>query len=340
MKDVAQRARVSSATVSRTLNGDPRVSEEVRDRVLEAVTELGYRPNRVARSLRRQTTETIGVVVSDIENPHFTRAVRAIEDAAYSRGYRVILCNTDETAAKQRAYLEMLAAEQVSGVIIAPADPADGTISWLLDLNIPVVAFDRMVDDERADAVYADNVQAGRLATQHLLDQGRTKIGFIAGRPEIQTGSQRLEGYLSVMRSHDLEPAVGMGNFRLEEARTATRSLIDEHAELDGLVVANNLMAIGAVGALRERGVRVPDDVAFVGIDDPPWAGLTAPAMTTLAQPTQQMATSAFDLLIDRITKRRSRSRSVIFHFELCIRESSGAGIAALTSAAFPAEQR
>lgn len=338
MKDVAQRAQVSSATVSRTLNGDTRVSEEVRERVLEAVRVLGYRPNRVARSLRRQTTETIGVVVSDIENPHFTRAVRAIEDAAFSRGYRVILCNTDETAAKQRAYLEMLAAEQVSGVIIAPADPADSTISWLMDLNIPVVAFDRSVDDERADAVFADNAQAGRLATEHLLSQGRAKIGFIAGRPEIQTGAQRLDGYLSVMRARGLEPAVGMGHFRLEEARNATRKLINEHPELDGLVVANNLMAIGALRALREVGVRVPQDVAFVGIDDPPWAGLIAPAMTTLAQPTQQMATSAFELLLDRITNQRSRSRFVIYHFELCVRESSG--VASGNSVTDPEKQR
>lgn len=324
MKDVAQRAGVSSATVSRTLNGDANVSEEVRERVLEAVRVLGYRPNRVARSLRRQTTETIGVVVSDIENPHFTRAVRAIEDAAYSRGYRVILCNTDETAAKQQAYLEMLAAEQVSGVIIAPADPADTTISWLMDLGIPIVAYDRSVDDERADAVFADNIQAGRLATEHLLTQGRERIGFIAGRPEIQTGAQRLEGYLSAMRARDLEPAVGMGHFRLEEARSATRQLIREHPGLDALVVANNLMAIGALRALREEGVHLPDDIAFVGIDDPPWASLIAPALTTLAQPTQQMATSAFDLLLDRITNQRTQSRYVIYHFELCVRESSG----------------
>jgi LacI family transcriptional regulator len=325
IKQVAERARVSSATVSRTLNGDTRVSDEIRKRVLVAVGELGYRPNRVARSLRRQTSETIGVVVSDIENPHFTRAVRAIEDAAYKRGYRVILCNTDETADKQGAYLEMLAAEQVTGVILAPADPADPTISRLLDMNIPIVAFDRSVEDERADAVFADNVQAARLATDHLLSLGRRHVGFIAGRAEIQTGAERLRGYQETVQRHGVTEAVGRGEFRLETARTATHQLLADHPDLDGIVVANNLMAIGALQALREAGKRIPDDVALVGIDDPSWAGLVAPPMTTLAQPTQQMATSAFDLLLDRITNLRSRSRFVIFHFELCVRESSGA---------------
>jgi LacI family transcriptional regulator len=325
IKQVAELAEVSPATVSRVLNGDQRVSTANREQVLHAVTALGYRPNRIARSLRRQQSETIGVVISDIENPHFTRAVRAIEDAAYKQGYRVVLCNTDETAEKQRAYLEMLAAEQVVGVILAPAAPSDPTISQLLNVNTPIVAFDRSVDDERADAVFADNAQAARVATEHLLSRGRKSIGFIAGRLEIQTGAERLRGYEEVMRRHGFPPAVGQGDFRLESAQHATRQLLLDHPELDGLVVANNLMAIGALHALRDAGKRIPDDIAFVGIDDPPWADLVGPAMTTLAQPTHQMARSAFELLVDRITKLRTQSRFVIFHFELNVRESSGA---------------
>lgn len=324
IKDVAHRAGVSSATVSRVLNGTATVSPEMEARVRQAIEELGYRPNRLARSLRRQQTETIGVVVSDIENPHFTRAVRAIEDAAYKQGYRVILCNTDETPEKQRAYLDVLAAEQVVGIIIAPAIPDDPAISTVLDRGIPVVAFDRSVDDERADAVYADNVQATRVATTHLLDLGRQHVGFIAGRPEIQTGVERLRGYQETMDQRGAWSAVGKGSFRLDQAREATRQMLADHPELDGLVVANNLMAIGALQALREAGKRVPDDVALVGIDDPPWAELVGPAMTTLAQPTQEMAQSAFELLLDRIAGRRKRARFVIFHFELRVRESCG----------------
>jgi LacI family transcriptional regulator len=325
MKEVAERAGVSPATVSRVLNHNERVSTANREQVLQAVGELGYRPNRIARSLRRQQSETIGVVVSDIENPHFTRAVRAVEDAAYKQGYRVVLCNTDETAEKQRAYLEVLAAEQVVGVILVPATPSDPTISHLLNMNIPIVAFDRRVNDERADAVFADNVQAARLATEHLLGHGRQHIGFISGLLEIQTGAERLRGYEELMEQHGLQPVIGHGEFRLESAQHATRQLLSDHPELDGLVVANNLMAIGALHALRDADKCIPDDIAFVGIDDPPWAELVGPAMTTLGQPTQQMARTAFELLVDRITKRRSQSRSAVFHFELTVRESCGA---------------
>lgn len=324
IKEVAEYARVSSATVSRVLNQDDRVSAENRERVLNAVSALGYRPNRIARSLRRQTSETIGVVVSDIENPHFTQAVRTIEDAAYKQGYRVVLCNTDETPDKQQAYLEMLAAEQVVGVILVPAEPADPTISALLDMNIPIVAFDRSVNDERADAVFADNVYASRLATQHLLDLGCRQVGMIAGRMEIQTGSERLRGYQEAMEHHGLTPVIGDGQFRLGPARRATRQMLVDFPELDGLVVANNLMAIGALYALRDAGKRIPEDVALVGIDDPPWAQLVGPAMTTLAQPIPRMARRAFELLEDRISGRRRQSRFEVFHFELRVRQSSG----------------
>lgn len=328
MKDVARRAGVSSATVSRVLNDDNLVSSAARDRVMQAIDELGYRPNRIARSLRRQTSETIGVVVSDIENPHFSRAVREIEDAAYKRGYRVVLCNTDETPRKQRDYLQVLADEQVVGVILAPADPADPMIGKVLDMRIPIVAFDRSVMDERADAVLADNVQAARTATEHLLDLGRRHVGFIGGRPEIKTGADRLAGYTDAMQQRGRDPVVGHGEFRLEVAHAATRELLAQHPDLDALVVANNLMAIGAIRALRDAGVRVPDDIAFVGIDDPPWAELLRPAMTTLGQPTTKMARAAFDLLVDRIENRRTSSRFMIFHFELNVRESCGAASA------------
>ena len=151
ISDVARRASVSPATVSRVLNGDPRVGEAYRTRVLRAVEELDYRPNVLARNLRRQRTATIGVVVPDIENPHFGELVRSVEDQAFDAGYRVLVCNTDETPEKQRAYLEALIDERVLGVIISPSDPGGEQISRLLDLRIPIVACDREVTDPRAD---------------------------------------------------------------------------------------------------------------------------------------------------------------------------------------------
>ena len=288
-----------------------------------AIRELGYRPNRVARSLRRQYTDTIGVVVSDIENPHFTQAVRVIEDAAFGQGYRVLLCNTDETPAKQSSYLEMLAAERVLGVVLAPADPNDPTITQLLDLDIPIVAFDREAADPRADAVTADNVTAGRRATDYLLECGHTGIGFVAGRPDIQTGIDRLRGYELAMAQRGCAAYSVTGMFRMQEAQTATMQLLDEHPELTAIVVGNNLMTVGTLRTLKVAGRNVPVDVSLVQIDDPFWAELVEPPLTSLAQPVRLMAQTAVDLLMQRIARERTVSKHVVFQFELRERRSA-----------------
>jgi len=322
IKDVAARAEVSSATVSRVLNGDPRVASARRERVLAAIEELGYQPNRVARSLRRRYTDTIGLVVSDIENPHFTQAVRVIEDAAYARGHRVLLCNTDETPSKQASYLEMLAAERVVGVILAAADAADPTIGQVIDYGIPIVAFDRMVNDPRADAVTSDNVQAGRDATTYLLDRGHTEIGFIAGRLDIQTGADRLAGYTEAMQERGLSPRTGSGEFRMDEAERATALLLDRFPQTTAIVVGNNLMTVGALRTLRARQRSVPADISIVQIDDPFWTELMEPALTSFGQPVREMAAKAFTLLMERIGQGRSEARHVVFPFDLRERAS------------------
>jgi len=324
IKTVAEKAGVSPATVSRVLSGMANVDPERRDRVLRAVAELDYRPNRLAANLRRQTTQTIGVVVSDIENPHFTQMVRAVEDAAFGRGCRVLLCNTDETADKQRAYLDMLAGERVQGVILAPSNPAGEEIGRLLDLGIPLVAFDRVVDDGRADAVIVDNAEAGRRAAEHLLALGHRRIGFVGGRPEIQTGGERLAGYERAMAAARLDPIVADGGFRLDGGRRAAGELLDA-GDVTALIVANNLMAVGALQAVRERDLPVPDAVAVVAVDDPFWAELTDPPLTALAQPVRRMAESAVRLLFERIGGVRSSPRCLVFDVELRIRRSCGA---------------
>jgi len=324
IREVAERAGVSAATVSRILNGAPTVGEAYRQRVIEAVAELGYRPNRLARNLRRQSAEMIGVVISDIENPHFGEMVRAVEDQAYAKGYRVLLCNTDETPEKQRAYLEILADERVVGAIISPSDPAGAAIAQLMDLGIPVVAFDRVVDDPRADAVIADNVEGTRQATQHLIDGGHRRIGFIAGGLGVETGSERLEGYEIAMRAAALEPLAASGGFRIEGGRTAALELLGASPAPTALVVANNLMTAGALRGLRGAGVKVPDEVALVGVDDPFWAELVDPPLTTLAQPVRLMADAAMSLLLERIEGRRTRRRTLVFDLELRVRISCG----------------
>ncbi len=330
IKEVATRAGVSPATVSRALAGAPGVGAAARDRVQRVAADLDYRPNRLASNLRRRTTQTLGIVVSDIENPHFTQMVRAVEAAAFDRGFRVLLCNTDETPQKQRAYLEVLAAERVLGVILVPADPAGAEIAHLLDHDIPVVAFDREVGDARADAVVVANVEGARRATQLLIDAGHERIGFIGGPAGIQTGLERAAGYAAAMAAAGLPARLAAGDFRLLAGRRATEELLDIEAPT-ALVVANNLMTVGTIQALRARRLGVPHDVALVAIDDPFWADLIDPPLTALAQPTRRMAESAVRLLFDRIGGTRQQARCLVFDFELRLRTSCGTRAAATT---------
>jgi LacI family transcriptional regulator len=319
LRDVAQRAGVSPATVSRVLNNNPRVGHAKRLQVLQAIDELGYRRNRVASNLRRQRVQMIGIVMSDIENPHFTQMVRAAEDAAYQRGYRVIVCNSDEDPVKQQSYLEMLAAERVAGAIVTPTEAGAREISDLIDLGTSVVAFDRVVDDPRADAVLVNNLSGSRLATAHLIEGGHTRIGFVGGLPSVQTGAERLAGYVETMRDAGLECHVAEGDFRVEGGRRATAELLGH--DTTALVVANNLMAVGALRAINESGRRVSRDVALIGVDDPPWAELTDPPLTTLAQPVREMADRAVQLLLERLDGRTTPKRCM-FEFELRHRQS------------------
>ena len=324
IREVARLAQVSPATVSRVLNGAQTVRADYRRRVLDAVARTEYRPNRLARNLRRQKAEMIGVVVSDIENPHFSEAVRVIEDAAYRAGFRLLLCNSDETPAKQRVYLEMLADERVLAAIVSPADRSGTGLRALLDLGIPVVCFDRMVDDPRTDAVVCDNVDGLRRATEHLIWLGHERIAYLGGRLDVETGAERLEGYTAAMRAARLVPFALDGGFRVDAAEQATYTLLQTTPGATALVVANNMMTLGALRAIRRAGLAVPSDLALVGVDDPPWAELLEPPLTTVAQPVRTMADTAMSLTLERIAGDRQEARRVVLPLELRVRASSG----------------
>lgn len=324
MKDVAKQAGVSPATVSRVLTGSASVSDENRRRVEDAIAALGYRPNRVASQLRRQKTHKIGVIVPDIENPTFSEAIRVIEDVAFREGFRVLLCNSEDQPEKQRAYLETLVDERVEGIILVPFLSDGSDVSSVIDRGIPLVAFDRPVDDPRADAVIADDYDAGRRATEHLIGQGHREIAFISGIVEIKPGADRLAGYEAAMRKHDLPPHSVPGGFKAEGGRAAMTALLDDARAMSAVVIANNMMTIGALQAIKEHQVRVPDELSVVVINDPWWTELVDPSLTAFALPTKRMAEAAVDLLFERIAGERSQTKCVVYGGELRIRESVG----------------
>jgi DNA-binding LacI/PurR family transcriptional regulator len=238
----------------------------------------------------------------------------------------VLVCSTDESDEKQHAYLHALEEEQVLGVIISPSDPDGDAISHLLDVGIAVVALDRAVADPRADAVVPDNLRGGRLATQLLIDGGHREIAFVSGPLTLDTGMERLAGYELAMRAAGLTTHVVDGRFRIEPAREAVAGLLAQPSPPTAIFAGNNLMALGALQAIRAAGARVPDDIALVGVDDPVWAALIDPPLTTLAQPVRLMALDAMELLLERVAGSRDQPRRIVHPLELRLRASHEAG--------------
>ena len=323
IRDVAEVAGVSPATVSRVLNDNVRVNDQLRAKVEAAVAQLGYRPNRLGAHMRRQQTRMVGLVVSDIENPHHTKFIASVEDRVRELGYHLLLCSTGESATHQADYLRMLHDERVAGVLLSPSDPDGPEIAALLDDGIPIVAIDRSVSDHRADSVVMNNFAGTYVATRMLIAAGHRSIGFISGPLSVESGAERLTGFRDAMAEAGLSPVWRQGAFRQETAEIATRELLESEA-ITALVIANNLMALGSLAAIRSRGARVPDDVAVVAIDDPFWAALVEPPLTTLAQPIEELALTATDLVVERIRGRHDKPVRRVFEFELRRRRSCG----------------
>jgi LacI family transcriptional regulator len=323
IRDVAAMALVSPATVSRVLNGKQDVDPDLRRRVLGAVTELGYRRNGPARSLRTRAAMVLGVIISDITNPFFTAVVRGAEDQAQLAGYSVVLANADEDLAKEARYLEVAAAEQMAGALLSPASPKQTSIDVLSERGIPVVTIDRRLAATPVDSIMVNNQRAAHDAVQHLIGQGCRRVGLVAGPVQTTTGASRLAGYRAALRDagRELDPSlVAYGNFRTDGGYAATQQLLRQRRLPDGLLISNNLMTVGGLQAIAEAGLAIPGDIAIVGFDDSSWAN--AP-LTVVAQPTYEIGRQAAKLLLRRIDGERFPPRHVVLRAELIERASS-----------------
>lgn len=323
--DVARRSGVSPATVSRVLSGRRNVDPELSKKVQAAVVELGYRPNGVARNLRRASTRLWAVVISDIENPFFTSLVRGLEDVAQTEGYSVVLCNSDEDPTKEAAYVSAVLTEQMAGVVISPSGTPDG-VRQLHEAGTPMVLIDRHLDGVEVDTVLVDNEYGATEACRHLVDGGYTRIACITGPRRVSTAMDRLAGYRAALRGAGIrydKDLVRHADFREAGGLAAMESLLELPEPPEALFVANNLMTVGALECLAKRGLRAPDDIAVVGFDDIPWADLVVPSLTTVAQPTYELGRTAGQLLKDRIATPSRPPSLVTLRTELHIRASS-----------------
>ncbi len=327
IKEVAQLAGVSVATVSRVLNRKTEVSPELESRVRLAVEELNYHPHRVARSLRVQTGQIVGLIISDIQNFFFTAVVRGVEDVAYEHGYTLLLCNSDEHREKERLYIDTMLAENVAGVIITPVAETDNYCHALLANGVPVVAMDRRMRDLDVDTVIINNVEGAYEATRHLIRLGHRRIGFIGGPLCTTTGRERIEGYRKALAEHGMPvdlALIKISDFKQGGGYQSTRELLEMDASPTAIFAGNNLMTLGALNAIHEKNLRVPEGVAVVGFDDMPWASSLAPPLTTVSQPTYELGSAAGQLLLQRIADRKRQVSEITLEPKLIVRSSCG----------------
>lgn len=321
VKDVAKLANVSTATVSRVLSGYPHVRAKTRERVLHAVKELDYRPDQIARSLRRRQTHLFALVVSTIENVFFMEVAVAAEQVARDYGYNLIICNTNEDPEREAAYLKVLDQQMIAGIILAPAPGDARHLTTYLEHRLPIVLINRRIEYLPYTSITSDDEDAAFQCVQHLIDEGRRRIAAITGLPGVYTTQTRLHGYHRALASAGLSSMETLeicGWAHLEGGYTAARTLLERADPPDALFVFNNLMIQGVIAALQALGVTWPEQIDVAGFGTFSAAHLYRPPLTLIAQPAREMGRQAVEILLAQIEKgRRDRPEQIVLRNRL-----------------------
>jgi LacI family transcriptional regulator len=327
MKDVAELAGVSVTTVSHVLNKTRYVDRRLVRRVESAFKSLHYQPNALARGLRRKETRMLGIVVPDNSNPYFAELARSIEDACFECDYNLILCNSDEDAAKERAYLSLLTEKRVDGIIFVTSGEGRSGVEAVLEQNVPVVVLDRELKGTKCDSIVVDNRSGARQATLHLMRGNHRRIGCICGPRNLSSARERLQGYQDALTEARLPvdtKLIQAGDFHIDGGCAAMQALLDIPNRITAVFASDDLMAMGALRAIAARGLRVPDDVAVVGFDGIALGRYTLPALTTMAQPVREIAKLATDLVLARVNGGRKEPQMHRLETSLLVRGSCG----------------
>lgn len=334
--DVARESRVSVFTVSAVVNNKTHVGKKLRERVEAAIRKLNYRPNLLARSLAKQRTHTIGMVVPDIANPFFPLVVRGAEDAAQKRGYNLLLCNSDDTQAKEESALELLLSKRVDGILLTKAicDISPWLRQMMEEMKIPIVLVMRTFPKISKDAIITDDYQGAYEAVCHLARAGRSRIGLMGGPMKVSNGKARWQGFHDALKANGLsyDPALVIeGDYRTESGYRGGHLLLSHRP--DGVYVANYLMTVGLLKAAEEMGLQCPEDFGLVSFDDYPWLGIFRPKLTTVELPKYQLGLEAANLLLDRIAGKTGPGVLKKLLPELRVRESCGFKLQGLRNA-------
>lgn len=326
--DVAKRAGVAPITVSRVINRSGYYSQETLERVESAVAELGYVPNTLARSLRSKRTQTLALVITDITNPFFTSIARGVEDTASDAGFTVIFCNTDESEVEERQYVQVLLQKKVDGILLVPARSSAQSIEFIHKQNTPVVVLDRRIPEAKADVVRCDSEGGAYHLVQLLISLGHRRIAILSGPDRVSTSLDRVSGCQRALDEAGIDAEsrlVLSGEFTQNSGYNMAIEALAVTPPPTALFAANNFIAIGALRAIRDSGLRVPEDLSLVGFDDLPPTLVTFPFLTVASQPAYEMGQKATELLLNRLNKNISGDyQEIVLPTELIVRQSSG----------------
>ena len=311
--DVAEKAKVSTTTVSHVINGTRYVSEELKQRVQAVMSELNFQPNGLARSLRMGRSKTIGLILPDNSNPFFADISRNVEDYGFKNGYSVILCNTDEDPNKEASYINVLINKQVDGIIFIASSNSTNNLTPLINAKIPFVVVDRELPDLNVDTVLNDHWLGGKLAASYLLQLGHRRFACISGATTVLSSQQRVDGFRQVLNEAGMELTpeyLLAGDFHFASGLSCMDRILDtaSHAPQiqrpTALFVCNDMMALGAIHSARGYGLHVPEDISIIGFDNISIGEMIYPTLTTIAQPSLELAETASNLLLDKIKKK------------------------------------
>lgn len=331
IKDVAKRAGVSTTTVSHVINKTRFVAEETKAAVRAAIDELHYSPSAVARSLKVNNTKSIGLLATSSEAPYFAEIIESVENSCYAKGYTLILCNSHNDLDKQRAYLAMLAQKRVDGLLVMCAEYPPELLSMLEGYrHIPMVVMDwGQAHSDFTDTVIDNAFEGGYLAAQYLIERGHRDIGAIPGLQERNTGSGRYLGFRKALEEAGIdlrEEWIVQGDFEPESGYQAMQKILAQKNRPTAVFCGGDIMAVGALCAADELGLRVPQDISIIGYDNVRHSRYFTPALTTIHQPKERLGQSAFAMLLDRITSKRETSQVIEVHPRLIERRSVADG--------------
>jgi DNA-binding LacI/PurR family transcriptional regulator len=329
MRQIAERAKVSIGTVSHVINETAAVRPKLRERVLEAIRSMGYQPSALAQGLRKNRTNMLGMVIPDITNPFFPSVVRGVEDVAYKRSFRVILCNADNDPAKEALYVRELSSYRIAGLLIIPAGGADiaDHLRAYASASVPVVCIDRVPDGWKGDAVLVANAEGAYLATRHLIQMGHKRLAVIAGPLGLTNAAERLKGFTRALNEAriEIEPEfIQEARFDTESGYRAALRILRMLPRPTGIFACNDLMAFGVLQAARELGLRCPEDLSIAGFDSLEFTKFTDPSLTSVYQPGYQLGATAARLLLQRVDGLRSAAKKVLLPTDLKKRNSVG----------------